>query len=64
MTLTPMPSRRMTWPQIVPICPWQPLEKKGGEERCPGDLVCGASTLLLAVGLVAALVFLRGAFSV
>jgi hypothetical protein len=28
------------------------------------DLVCGASTLLLAVGLVAALVFLRGAFSV
>ncbi len=28
------------------------------------DLICGASTLLLAVGLVAALVFLRGAFSV
>ena len=28
------------------------------------DLVCGASTLLLAVGLIAALVFLRGAFSV
>ena len=28
------------------------------------NLVCGASTLLLAVGLVAALVFLRGAFSV
>jgi hypothetical protein len=41
MTLTPMPGRRMTWPQIVPICPWQPLEKKGGEERCPGTLSVG-----------------------
>ena len=28
------------------------------------DLVCGASTVLLAIGMVAALLFLRGAFSV
>ena len=53
-----------TWTQIVPICLWQPLEKKGGDGKMSRDLVCGASTLLLAVGLIAALVFLRGGFSV
>ena len=41
VTLTPMPSRRMTWPQIVSISPWQPLEEKGGEEGCPGTLSVG-----------------------
>ena len=64
MVLTPMPSRRMDLDEIVPICLWQPLEKKRGEGKMSRDLVCGASTLLLAVGLIAALVFLRGAFSV
>ena len=38
--------------------------QKGDEGKMSGDLVCGASTLLLAVGLAAALLFLRGAFSV
>jgi hypothetical protein len=54
----------MTWAQIVPIYPQQPLEKKGGEGKVSRDFVYGVMTLLLAAGLVAALVFLRGAFSV
>ena len=44
--------------------PWQPLEKKGGEGKMSRDFVYGAMTLLLAAGLVAALTFLQGAFSV
>ncbi len=46
-----------------PIYPWQPLEKKGGEGKVSRDFVYGAMTLMLAAGLVAALTFLQGAFS-
>jgi len=49
--------------QIIPIRPWQPLEKKGGEGKVSRDFVYGAMTLMLAAGLVAALTFLQGAFS-
>ena len=41
-----------------------PSKKTGGEGKMSEDWVYGALTLLLAVGLVAALTFLQGAFSV
>ena len=30
VALTPMLSRRTTWTQIIPIYPWEPLEKERG----------------------------------
>jgi hypothetical protein len=50
--------------RIMAGYPWQPLEKKGGERKMSRDFVYGAMTLLLAGGLVAALTFLQGVFSV
>jgi hypothetical protein len=41
-----------------------PSKKTEGEGKMSKDWVYGALTLLLAVGLVAALTFLQGAFSV
>jgi hypothetical protein len=54
----------MSWRQIIPIYPWQPLEKKGGEGKMSRDFVYGALTLLLAAWLIAALIFVQGQFSV
>ena len=57
-------SRRVTTGLTIPIYLAQPLEKEKGVEEMSKDFVYGALTLLLAVGLIAALMFFQGEFSV
>jgi hypothetical protein len=49
----------------IPICYCRtPRKKEKGEGEMSKDFVCGALTLLLAVWLIATLMFLQGEFAV